>query len=305
MSVVVEQTEPTTRELQSDSSPASGFDRLLRQSLPGIGKYVLLSVLTAMVIIPFLIGPTTSQRDQSALSSELAERFTQAAAAAGTADLSPLPSQAFAQGSPVALIEIPKLAIQYVVIEGTSSSDTARAIGHMFGTSGLGQEGNSVLVGRSAAFGAPFKDLKSLETGDLISVSTIQGQTEYAVDKALEPPLDGPLGATSDNRLTLVTGDPPLLSSSMFTVSAVLTGKPYVDYPQNPSWLATHPLGDDKFPLAELILVLVVIVAVGVGFRIARVYFSTVTVYAIFFPIFLAQSVLVARVVFEFLPPVL
>ncbi len=305
MSVFAEVSETSTRKPESVSSPQGSFSQVLRQSISGIGKYVLLSILAAMVIIPFLIGPSTYQRDQSALTKELAERFTQAASAAGTPDLSPLPSQAFAQGSPIAIVEIPKLGLQAIVVEGSSSIETARAIGHMFGTSGLGQEGNAILVGRSAAFGAPFKDLTSLESGDLILVSTIQGRSEYAVNTELEPLINGPLGASNDNRITLVTGNPKILASSMLAVTAVLTGKPYIDYPQNPSWLATHPMGDDSFPLAELVLVLCVIAAVGVGFRIAKMYFSKVTVYAIFLPIFLAQSILVARVLFEFLPPVL
>lgn len=305
MSVVTEISESSSREIEQILVPETNLGRLLKQSLPGIGKYVLLSVLFAMVIVPFLIGPTTNQRDQGSLITELSERFTQAASAAGTPDLSPLPSQAFAQGSPVAIVEIPKLNIQSVVVEGSSSLDTARAIGHMFGTSGLGQEGNAVLIGRSAAFGAPFKDLKSLESGDVITVSTIQGKSEYTVNTDLEPLIDGPLGASLDNRLTLVTGDPKLLASSMLTVSAILSGKPYVDYPQNPSWLAIHPMGGENFPFAELALLLVIIVAIRIGFRIAMIYFSKTTVYAIFLPIFLAQSVLAARLVFEFLPPVL
>ena len=305
MSVVAELSESSSKETEQVLVPESNVGWLLKQSLPGIGKYVLLSVLFAMVIVPFLIGPTTNQRDQSALTVELSERFTQAASASGTPDLSPLPSQAFAQGSPVAIIEIPKLGINSVVVEGSSSRDTARAIGHMFGTSGLGQEGNAVLVGRSAAFGAHFKDLKSLESGDVITVSTIQGKSEYTVNPDLEPLPDGPIGASLDNRLTLVTGDPKLLASSMFVVSASLSGKPYVEYPQNPSWLATHPMGDEDFPMAELVIVLGVIVAIGIGFRIALQFFSKVSVYTIFLPIFLAQSVLVARVIFDFLPPVL
>ena len=305
MSVVAELSESSSKETEQVLVPESNVGWLLKQSLPGIGKYVLLSVLFAMVIVPFLIGPTTNQRDQSALTVELSERFTQAASASGTPDLSPLPSQAFAQGSPVAIIEIPKLGINSVVVEGSSSRDTARAIGHMFGTSGLGQEGNAVLVGRSAAFGAHFKDLKSLESGDVITVSTIQGKSEYTVNPDLEPLPVGPIGASLDNRLTLVTGDPKLLASSMFVVSASLSGKPYVEYPQNPSWLATHPMGDEDFPMAELVIVLGVIVAIGIGFRIALQFFSKVSVYTIFLPIFLAQSVLVARVIFDFLPPVL
>ncbi len=301
-------TAPTDLEpvvkAPKDSNP-NGLVPILRSSIQGLTKYVALSVLAAVVVVPFLIGPTTSQRDQNVLADELSIRFAQAASAAGTDDLSPLPLQAFAQGSPVAIIEIPKLGIQSVVIEGSSSRDTARAIGHLFGSSGPGQEGNAVLVGRSAAFGAEFKDLKSLVDGDKISISTIQGKSEYVVNSALEIPTDGPLAATSDNRLTLVTGEPILTSSSMLSVTAEIVGNPFIPYPQNPGWLATHPLGDESFPFAQLLLVLGLIALVGIGFRISLLFFSKVTVYSIFFPIFLAQSILTARIVFEFLPPVL
>lgn len=290
--------------LTSNASKNS-LSLILRDSMKGLGRYVLLSVIAAVVVVPFILGPTTSQRDQNVLVGQLSTRFAQAASAAGTEDLSPLPIQAFAQGSPVALIEIPKLGIQSVVIEGSSSRDTARAIGHMFGSSGPGQEGNAVLVGRSAAFGAEFEGLGSLADGDKISISTIQGKSEYVVNRALEIPAGGPLVATADNRLTLVTGDPILASSSMLAVTASIVGSPYIAYPQNPGWLATHPLGDNGFPLAQLVLLLAIVALIGIGFRISLLYFSKITVYSVFFPIFLAQSILTARVVFDFLPPVL
>jgi len=277
----------------------------LRNSISGLGRYVLFSVLTAVVIVPFLLGPTTSQRDQGVLIKELEIRFTQAASAAGTDDLSPLPSQAFAQGSPVAILEIPSIGIQSVVIEGSSSRDTARGIGHFFGSSGPGQEGNAVLVGRRAAYGANFKDIRSLNDGDKISISTIQGKTEYVVDRSLEIPAGGPIAGTTDNRITLVTGDPKLASTSMYSVSAAMVSAPFIAYPQNPGWLATHPLGDEGFPVAQLVLLLALIAVLGIGFRIAFLYFSKVTIYSIFFPIFLAQSILVTRVIFDYLPPVL
>lgn len=305
MSVATAPTDLEPVQKATKDSTPNGLVPILRNSMQGLTKYVVLSVLAAVVIVPFLIGPTTSQRDQNVLADELAIRFTQAASAAGTDDLSPLPLQAFAQGSPVAVIEIPKLGIQSVVIEGSSSRDTARAIGHLFGSSGPGQEGNAVLVGRSAAFGADFKGLKSLVDGDKISISTIQGKSEYVVNSALEIPEGGPLAATSDNRLTLVTGDPILTSSSMLAVTASIVGSPFIPYPQNPGWLATHPLGDEGFPVAQLILLLGFIALVGIGFRISLLYFSKITVYSIFFPIFLAQSILTARIVFDFLPPVL
>jgi sortase A len=300
-----EATESSIEKSQTREGNLPSPIDAVRESISGIGKYVLLSLLTAVVIVPFLIGPSISQRDQGVLLNQLSERFNQAASASGSADLSPLPAQAFAQGSPIALVEIPKLGIQAVVVEGSSSRDTARGIGHLFGTSTPGQEGNSVLVGRSAAYGAVFKDLKSLENGDEIFVSTVQGRSSYVVESALESPIGGPLEETLDNRLTLVTGDPPVLSSSMYVVVAKMSGKPFVDYPQNPNWLATHPLGADSFPLAELVLLLALVAVIGIGFRVGLVYFSKTVVYSVFIPIFLAQSVLIARVVFDFLPPVL
>jgi len=305
VSVAVAPNDLDSPKNASNNPDQSDLSAILRSSIKGLGRYVLISILAAVVIVPFILGPTTSQRDQGVLAGELSTRFLQAASAAGTDDLSPLPLQAFAQGSPVAIIEIPKLGIESVVIEGSSSRDTARAIGHLFGSSGPGQEGNAVLVGRSAAFGADFKDLKTLTDGDKISISTIQGKSEYVVDSALEIPTGGPLAATSDNRLTLVTGDPILTSSSMLAVTASIVGNPFIPYPQNPGWLATHPLNDQSFPIAQLVLLLSVIAMIGIGFRISLLYFSKVTVYTIFFPIFVAQSVLAARVVFDFLPPVL
>ena len=303
----VASVEIDSPESQGDpmNSKPGGLGDNLRNSISGLGRYLLLSVLAALVLVPFLIGPTTSQRDQAVLVKELEIRFTQAASAAGTNDLSPLPSQAFAQGSPVAIVDIPSLGIQSVVIEGSSSRDTARGVGHLFGSSGPGQEGNAVLVGRSAAFGAVFKDIKSLNNGDKISISTIQGKSDYVVNTSLETPVGGPLAATTDNRLTLVTGDPKLASTSIYAVSASMESLPFITYPQNPGWLATHPLGDQSFPVAELLLLLVLLAVIGIGFRISSRYFSKVTVYSIFFPIFLAQSVLVARVIFDFLPPVI
>ena len=304
MSVAAPSTATDSVTVVSKDVSEGSLSQLIRGSLHGLGKYVLLSVLAAVVVVPFLLGPTTSQRDQNVLTDELSIRFAQAASAAGTDDLSPLPLQAFAQGSPVAILEIPKLGIQSVVVEGSSSRDTARAIGHFFGSSGPGQEGNAVLVGRSAAFGADFKDLNTLVDGDKIMISTIQGKTEYTVKSSLEIPASGPLVATPDNRLTLITGDPKLLSSSMVAVTAAMVGNPYIPYPQNPGWLATHPLGDESFPLAQMAVLLSLIAAIGIAFRVSLLYFSRVTVYSIFFPIFLAQSILTARTVFDFLPPV-
>jgi sortase A len=269
----------------------------------GLARYVVLSIVAAIAIVPLLAGPTINERDKSVLANELAIRFAQAASALGTDDLSPLPVQAFEQGSPVAILEIPKLGMQEIVVEGSSGRDTARAVGHLFGSSGPGQEGNSVLVGRSISYGAPFRDIDELETGDEVILLTIQGKAKYVVDDNLEAPISGQMGQSSDSRLTLVTASPQSLASSLVVVTATLKEKPFVSFPQNPAWLATHPLSPSSFPIASLILILVSVFFVGLGHKFLKKFFSKSTVLAIFIPVFLAQSVLVARVLFDFLPP--
>jgi sortase A len=269
----------------------------------GLTRYVVLSVIAAIAIVPLLAGPTINERDKSVLAKELDLRFTQAASALGTEDLSPLPTQAFEQGSPVAILEIPKIGLQELVVEGSSGRDTARAIGHLFGSSGAGQEGNTVLVGRSVSYGAPFKDINELETGDEVVLLTIQGKAKYIVDENLETPASGEMGQSSDNRLTLVTASPQSLASSLVIVTASLKEKPFVSFPQNPAWLATHPSSPSSFPVASLIAILVGVFFVGLGYKYLTKFFSKSTVLAIFIPVFLAQSILVARVLFDFVPP--
>jgi sortase A len=269
----------------------------------GLTRYVVLSVIAAIAIVPLLAGPTINERDKSVLAKELDLRFTQAASALGTEDLSPLPTQAFEQGSPVAILEIPKIGLQELVVEGSSGRDTARAVGHLFGSSGPGQEGNTVLVGRSVSYGAPFKDINELETGDEVVLLTIQGKAKYIVDENLETPASGEMGQSSDNRLTLVTASPQSLASSLVIVTASLKEKPFVSFPQNPAWLATHPSSPSSFPVASLIAILVGVFFVGLGYKYLTKFFSKSTVLAIFIPVFLAQSILVARVLFDFIPP--
>jgi sortase A len=269
----------------------------------GLTRYVVLSVIAAIAIVPLLAGPTINERDKSVLAKELDLRFTQAASALGTEDLSPLPTQAFEQGSPVAILESPKIGLQELVVEGSSGRDTARAVGHLFGSSGPGQEGNTVLVGRSVSYGAPFKDINELETGDEVVLLTIQGKAKYIVDENLETPASGEMGQSSDNRLTLVTASPQSLASSLVIVTASLKEKPFVSFPQNPAWLATHPSSPSSFPVASLIAILVGVFFVGLGYKYLTKFFSKSTVLAIFIPVFLAQSILVARVLFDFIPP--
>lgn len=108
--------------------------------------------------------------------------------------------------SPVAVLDAPRAGLhRAVVVEGTSSSDLQKGPGH-WATSVLpGQVGQSVLVGKSVTFGAPFGQITKLAMGDPITVTTGQGVSHYVVTavRRVGDPLPAPLSGTQ-GRLTLV-----------------------------------------------------------------------------------------------------
>ena len=103
-----------------------------------------------------------------------------------------------------------------MVVEGVDPAQTSVGPGHVPGTAGLGQPGNSVLVVRHKGYGAAFERLGRLREGDQIVVTTTQGQSVYDVTvvrhvriaastdapgSAVETPvhLDIGLGATAED----------------------------------------------------------------------------------------------------------
>ena len=112
-------------------------------------------------------------------------------------------------GAPVAVLSMPTAGLdRVVVVEGTASGDLTKGPGHKRDTVLPGQVGTSVLYGRQAMFGGPFKHIAAAQPGDQITVITGQGTSHYAVEdvrRAGDP--FPPLLATGEARLTLVTAD--------------------------------------------------------------------------------------------------
>jgi sortase A len=109
-------------------------------------------------------------------------------------------------GAPIAVLNAPKAGLHgAVIVEGTSSSDLQKGPGHWVTSVLPGQIGQSILVGKSVTFGAPFGNITSLAKGDSLTVTTGQGVAEYTVTGVRRPgdPLPEPLSGT-EGRLTLV-----------------------------------------------------------------------------------------------------
>jgi sortase A len=109
-------------------------------------------------------------------------------------------------GAPVAVLEIPLLGLREVVGQGTTSGVLADGPGHRRDTVLPGQAGVSVIMGRRAAYGAPFNRLASLRVGDRINVTTGQGVQRFGVldvRRAGDP--SPPAAPAGTSRLMLMT----------------------------------------------------------------------------------------------------
>jgi sortase A len=110
-------------------------------------------------------------------------------------------------GAPVALITINGAGLtNAVVVEGTTSAQLTEGPGHLSSTPLPGEEGVSVIFGRSTMFGRPFGGIRGLHAGDVINVTTSLGTFNYGVDRVRYPgdPLPAALPA-GGSRLILVT----------------------------------------------------------------------------------------------------
>jgi sortase A len=132
----------------------------------------------------------------------------QRAASVGTpqpeSSTSPKGAPAAAMDGLIGRIEIPRLALSVMVVEGIDKTTLRRVVGHIPGTALPGQAGNVGLTGHRDTFFRPLKDLK---IKDEIQFSTLAGNFNYEVEslRVVEPDNVGVLAPSGHNVLTLVT----------------------------------------------------------------------------------------------------
>ena len=116
------------------------------------------------------------------------------------------------QGTVMAQIQIPKIAVSQYVVSGIDEDDLAKGPGHYLGTAMPGQAGNVAIAGHRTTHGAPFNRLGELAIGDPIYLTTLGGQRlTYIVSAtpvAVSPTDVTVLNNFGDNRLTLTTCNP-------------------------------------------------------------------------------------------------
>jgi sortase A len=101
-------------------------------------------------------------------------------------------------------LEIPRLSLSVMVVEGDSDSVLRHAAGHIPGTTLPGSPGN---VGISAHRDTFFRPLRNIRMGDEISFATLAGDFRYHVTRTtiVNPSDVAVLAPSGEETLTLVT----------------------------------------------------------------------------------------------------
>jgi sortase A len=246
-------------------------------------------VATGIGLVVYQLGPLLAQRDQHDLLTEYRQEVRRAANESsglpGVQEVTKAPEP----GAPVGVLEIGDLRVQAVAVEGVSSAETSKGPGHVPGTAGLGQPGNSAVVARRNGYGGTFGSLEQLRKGSRILVTTEQGQSVYAVrsvrhvtiedgeadDSGSSAPVKGGTttkaantradhvvttdelyGPTDDDRLTLVTSGSRAFwnTSDAVVVVARMQGEPFAPRPQGGRVDAQTGTGGDSGAWAAVIL---------------------------------------------------
>jgi len=104
----------------------------------------------------------------------------------------------------VGRMEIQRLGVSAIVVEGTSSATLRRALGHISGTALPGEAGNVGISGHRDTF---FRPLRNIKANDVITLSTPRGEYNYRVlsTRIVDPSDIAVLDSGETETLTLVT----------------------------------------------------------------------------------------------------
>ncbi|HXH77597.1 sortase [Nocardioides sp.] len=283
----------------------SGPSASTRQALDVVSTTTTMLALVAMwaAVQMLFLGGLAQQREQAALYDQFRGEL-----AAATAPMGPVTEL----GAPVALLSIPHLGLEQIVVEGTASSDLLDGPGHMRNTVLPGQVGTAVVMGRAKTYGAPFGSIAELRPTDAVTVVTAQGAKEFSVigvRRAGDPlPQPRPEGAA---RIVLVSAEGSGRFADLTPGEVV-----YVDaqakkgFPA-PAGLPTavpdpeQPMGTERGALPLLALSLGLLLAMTLLVMAARQRWSDATVWVVTTPVVIALAWQTTDVVMRLLPNLL
>ncbi len=108
------------------------------------------------------------------------------------------------EGGVIGEIQVPRLHLKAIVVQGDSHTILRRAVGHIPETALPGNPGNVALAGHRDTF---FRPLRNIKLGDTITLKTPDGDFQYLVESTQIVPASNiqVLSATVVPTLTLIT----------------------------------------------------------------------------------------------------
>jgi LPXTG-site transpeptidase (sortase) family protein len=108
------------------------------------------------------------------------------------------------EGEVIGEIQVPRLGLSAVVVQGDSTASLRHAVGHMAKSALPGEWGNVALAGHRDTY---FRPLRDIQVGDEIRFKTLKQSLEYAVEsiEVVTPADVHVLEAVSGHDLTFIT----------------------------------------------------------------------------------------------------
>jgi sortase A len=107
-------------------------------------------------------------------------------------------------GSVLGRMEIPRIGISVMILEGDDARVLRRGAGHLQGTAVPGEPGNVAIAGHRDTF---FRALRNIRDDDTIELATLRGSYEYRVEsvEVVDPDDATVLAPSPQPTLTLIT----------------------------------------------------------------------------------------------------
>jgi sortase A len=126
-------------------------------------------------------------------------------------------------GGAIAVLRIPAIRLNYVVVEGTDTDSLKKGPGHYLRTAYPWDDAGRVgIAGHRTTYGAPFWSLNELERGDRIVLATEYGIYNYRVTEVriVDPDTRSVLAQTKRPTLVLTTCEPRFSAAQRLIVFA-------------------------------------------------------------------------------------
>lgn len=175
--------------------------------------------MALFVVYELFVTDVITGRHQDALRQDLGRRLQ---VAGPNRDVRPVP------GRGVAILRIPRIDLDAVVVEGVGLEDLKKGPGHYPRTPMPGDGGNVGIAGHRTTYGKPFWSLNELTPGDEIFLRTSGGEFAYEVlwTRVVLPSQSEVLDRTRGPSLTLTTCEPRFSAARRLIVRAVQVDPP-------------------------------------------------------------------------------